>query len=418
MLSPEEIESFGPLLDIPEASLEALTIKIFERVFHKACKGARFIGRAKGSYNLVHFVHANDDLIFVIRVSGAAWGSGKTDTAARALESTVATMRFVAKNSSIPVPEVYDFDTTDDNEIQAPYMCISFISGTPVSYAWNNKSIHMPLIQFRQNILRSLAQVMAQFSSFSFDKIGSITSDEANSQALAPCYDWKHTEDGALQVVSSGPFDSVSDYLKYHYKECDHGDINATRADHMLRGLIIPAWIAGLANDPSEGFVLRPPDFDAQNVMVDDEGNITGFLDWDHAHTLPRSLGYARIPAWLMRDWDPPRRHLLGTSMTELPNIALDAYRNLYVYDIGTSLNWQGDWEFALKSHLSEAVWAAAHHGCYRREICQKLIKAAMKTMNGNQVDCMNLLFRFENDFLGEEEWNMLNDGFKHLFLT
>lgn len=48
--------------------------------------------------------------------------------------------------------------------------------------------------------------------------------------------------------------------------------------------------------DSPPGFVVCLPDFDSQNVLVDDQGTITGLIDWDLAQTMPRFVGYARYP--------------------------------------------------------------------------------------------------------------------------
>lgn len=48
--------------------------------------------------------------------------------------------------------------------------------------------------------------------------------------------------------------------------------------------------------DSPPGFVLCLPDFDSHNVLVDDQGAVTGLIDWDLAQTMPRVVGYARYP--------------------------------------------------------------------------------------------------------------------------
>lgn len=58
----------------------------------------------------------------VIRVPATGWGNGMTDTAARAIRSQVITLRLIKCQTTIPVPEIYGFDTTCDNEIGAPYI--------------------------------------------------------------------------------------------------------------------------------------------------------------------------------------------------------------------------------------------------------------------------------------------------------
>ncbi|KAK1769115.1 hypothetical protein QBC33DRAFT_532301 [Phialemonium atrogriseum] len=68
----------------------------------------------------------------------------------------------------------------------------------------------------------------------------------------------------------------------------------------LLRRLI--SWIPEpVGMDP---FVLAHPDFDIQNVIVSEEGEL-GLIDWDGVAAVPRSLGNERYPGWLTRDWDP-----------------------------------------------------------------------------------------------------------------
>ena len=47
------------------------------------------------------------------------------------------------------------------------------------------------------------------------------------------------------------------------------------------------------------------PDFDWQNIMVNDSGEITGFIDWDDVEIKPMSSGAGTYPSWLTRDWQP-----------------------------------------------------------------------------------------------------------------
>lgn len=50
---------------------------------------------------------------------------------------------------------------------------------------------------------------MAQFSCLTFDKIGSISEDESGSVSFLPCFDYDAKDDGTVQVVTSGPFDTT-----------------------------------------------------------------------------------------------------------------------------------------------------------------------------------------------------------------
>jgi Ser/Thr protein kinase RdoA (MazF antagonist) len=49
--------------------------------------------------------------------------------------------------------------------------------------------------------------------------------------------------------------------------------------------------------DTASAFSLGHPDFNYQNIFINDEGEITGIIDWDGIRALPRALGFARYPS-------------------------------------------------------------------------------------------------------------------------
>ncbi|KAL3600868.1 hypothetical protein FPOAC2_05121 [Fusarium poae] len=68
------------------------------------------------------------------------------------------------------MPEVYIFDTTDNNEIITPSICMSFIPGETVSHVWLDETSRESL---RLSILTSITKSVAQFLSLTFGRIGS-----------------------------------------------------------------------------------------------------------------------------------------------------------------------------------------------------------------------------------------------------
>lgn len=58
-------------------------------------------------------------------------------------------------------------------------------------------------------------------------------------------------------------------------------------------------------NDNRRRFVLTHPDLDVQNVLVAEDGTLRGLIDWDGVASVPREIGCAQYPLWLMRDWVP-----------------------------------------------------------------------------------------------------------------
>jgi len=76
--------------------------------------------------------------------------------------------------------------------------------------------------------------------------------------------------------------------------------------DRMISSCLPSSSAKGrISANQEETFVLSLPDFDSQNTMIDERGNLTGIIDWDNVETVPRFLGYSSFPGWITRDWDP-----------------------------------------------------------------------------------------------------------------
>ncbi|KAH6886251.1 kinase-like domain-containing protein [Thelonectria olida] len=337
--------------------------------------GGKLVARKRGSFNIVHIVEL-DTITLVIRVPVTGWGGEMTPAVKDAMDSQVATMRLVRNKTKIPVPEIYAYDTSAENKIGAPYICMSFIPGKTVSEVWfeDPDSGTLTREELRLRILTSLAQTMAKFSGLTFDKIGSIREDASGSTVIGPVLDYIQQKDETYHVTASGPFDSTSAYLTATYVE-DSVDDEFGRGARM----VLDVAMACLPMDGSPpGFVLCAPDFNSQNIMADDEGNITALIDWDFAQTMPRHLGYSRYPGWITRDWDLLTYGWPVNSDVEDSPEALERYRAHDNTEMGKALNWEGDWKFTEKSHITEAIWIAAQNELPRLRICNKIVQTVV----------------------------------------
>lgn len=399
-------ETFGPLVAITAESLVLLASNIASRYLHLPSSSGKLVARINGSYNITHVVEL-ESVKLVIRVPATGWGSGMTPTAAHAMESHVATIRLIRSKTTIPVPEIYALDTTDNNEISAPYLCMNFIPGKPVSEVWFDDSGTLPREEMRLRILTSLSRTMAQFSCLTFDKMGSIMEDGSGSTAIGSLYDWHEEEDGGLQVATSGPFDSTSAFLQESLIASSSENVWDKAEAKVSKAMVdcLPTL------DSPPGFVLCLPDFDSQNVLVDDQGTITGLIDWDLAQTMPRVVGYARYPGWITRDWDPLMYGWPKMSESEDSPETLGRYRAYYNTELGKALEWSGDWQFTEKSHMAEAIWIAALHRPNRLEICRKFVQVAA----GDDTESLDALYDIGAGSYGEENWNILKGNLKRL---
>jgi Phosphotransferase enzyme family len=337
-----------------------------------------------GAFNLLYELQFNDGLRWVIRIPLPGLNNYNAPSYLRSLRSTVTTMSFLRQNTSMPIPEIHDFDDTTENSVGMPYILMEWVQGVPVYKKWFNSTGSTPLSDLRLRILDSVAEVMSQLSQFQFDKIGSLTFDSDN---LVPATigefdvpdeaaDFENLESGTESVLrfnTIGPFDSSRDYFKALLNTQKKPEDNfSVGIHHLLLMMIqcIPPSVSSVAS--KETFVLAHPDFDSQNVLVSEDGTIASLIDWDNVHTVPRIVGYTRYPAWITRDWDPIKYGYddEGDQSENSPE-ELEYYRNQYASLMKQLL--KPDLDFSTKSHLYEAVWIAASSSLSIDHIVEKI---------------------------------------------
>ena len=275
---------------------------------------------------------------------------------AAALVSEARTMQMLTRETSVPVPTVYAFDASSENALLTPFILMEKLGGEPLYRSWfDNEMPKACLEHFRIKVLQSLAGAMVQLNKFILDTGGSLTfrsdgtpvglagakavdgvatfnkarasqihhqdfdqggnnrpdqipiiapnsnTPEA-SRRSQPCAE-KNDEDD--DIWERGPFAHPKAYFMSYLDRPDP----ASRADAYERGTdmclrLFIEW--AFADSPNDGrFVLTHPDLDVQNILVAEDGTLTGLIDWDGVAIVPREVGCAQYPLWLMRDWVP-----------------------------------------------------------------------------------------------------------------
>ena len=223
--------------------------------------------------------------------------------------SDIRTISFIRSHTSIPIPEVFALELTSDNPVRVPYHLESFIEGRPLSERWMDQLLGNE--SARMKVLEDLAGFMSQLHTLHFDSIGSLAFGgdgvfphvEAMVKMKSSYENLLNGDDVWGTASLCGPFKSTRDYLLAILQV--QNEATFTDAELcLLRQAIdsIPPFL-----DTAPTFSLGHPDFNYQNIFISDEGEITGIIDWDGIHTLPRALGLARYPSWITRDWDPAK---------------------------------------------------------------------------------------------------------------
>jgi len=97
-----------------------------------------------GGAHMIRQLTFNDDVHWIVRMRMPRVGVNKqgnysvdtdhwTEASAAAMESEVYTMMYIREHSTIPVPEVFDFNTSFNNPVGAPYILMECIMGNSVT---------------------------------------------------------------------------------------------------------------------------------------------------------------------------------------------------------------------------------------------------------------------------------------------
>ncbi|CAI6092166.1 unnamed protein product [Clonostachys chloroleuca] len=271
----------------------------------------------RGSFNILYPLHFEDGMRWLAKVpiNGVP---GKWDQlSADAMVSEVNTMRLLNRETTIPLPEVFWFSSTTENDVKCPYILLSFISGMPLYDVWFGhrlSGVDMETThERRMRALRDIGEAMSQLGKFSFNSSGFLKFDEEGDpssvgqsrcldhQEMLDRLDKREDDSDDLVYVEAPAFEDAQQqynfFLDLHLstEPCVRG------VSLLLKELI--KWIPEPTNE--KPFVLAHPDFDIQNFLVSEDGQLLGIIDWDGVCCSPRSYGNEAYPGWLTRDWDP-----------------------------------------------------------------------------------------------------------------
>ncbi|OQE17573.1 hypothetical protein PENSTE_c020G03124 [Penicillium steckii] len=180
------------------------------------------------------------------------------------------TLRFIAENTSIPVPKVHHVHYENEKVVA---IVMDYIPGKPLEEAWDNLDSHQKL-----SIANELHSYMKQLRDLKGDYIGAID----RGQAII----------GNIASIEGGPFDT-----EQQFNEFILGDIVRAAPD------LLKHYAKSALMDNHE-IVFTHSDFAPRNILVD-EGRVTAIIDWEYAGWYPEHWEYYQALRHLkpMPDW-------------------------------------------------------------------------------------------------------------------
>ncbi|KAJ4357583.1 uncharacterized protein N0V89_002159 [Didymosphaeria variabile] len=272
-------------------------------------------------------------------------------------------VRHIRHNTTVPVPNIKAFYTGLDDEFGAPWVLMEMLPGRDAYDIWFDAPYDSDTAYLRAdtpssethrrrvNFLKSLAAHMAKLQCLQFDRIGmakmtsvydvhDLTESGQLKAVIGPSYHWPCPSDTS-KVIERGPFTTIQDYVKLGYDNYFDNE----RLIEKYPGRTHEFWdmIVGIRKildivfstpvfntyATSETYAIRHNDLDLQNILTDEDGNVTGIIDWDGAVVGPRCIGPAAAPRFLMRDWSWDKH---GKKLEISPHMAWNTeyYRDIY----------------------------------------------------------------------------------------
>jgi aminoglycoside phosphotransferase (APT) family kinase protein len=377
----------------------------------------------EGAYNRVFIIKfdVGDDIArkFILRVPSCGTSGHWNKHDEIAFRSWALTMKYIKRNTNLPIPGVIGYDATATNDLGHPYILMEFIEGEPLYDAWDDDDLDpKELEEKRLRMLKSVATTITELRHLTFDAGGMLyfEQDEDDNPHVGPdyCVDdggigdpmqgYKHqtrfepeytdtkehmkaklsswwaslpiicrTDEGAESntvvyitlkiIIDLFPLSCDEEELTNRTEETEAEEDEATNAsdddsDNEGEDQSDTEDDEGDALPLSkETFVLAPPDLDWQNILMNPDGSVAGFIDWDWVCTVPRYLGWSSLPPFLQADYN---LHYVYDPHEGDPPDVLARYRNAYAGYVKEAMIEEtgsaGDGRFTQKSVLYDVV--------------------------------------------------------------
>lgn len=361
----------------------------------------RVRGRTRGAYHLVVFVDVLEKDLetehrFVVKVPAHGTPRAWTKEDEYMLVKEAEMLKYLYQNTSLPTSEIIDYSPKVDNGWGFPHIITTRLPGNSAVELWfdegfdftKKRQVHdlaSPVLEKKRvNFLRSLAHEMTKLKNMPFNAIGMPSLgclDQNSPPVILPVdktYVWPSGIDPHY-IEERSVCRSTQDYTSIGMDRWQSVPIFKNNGEHtdktmedMGMCMVLEAVFAHqvFQSAPGDTFSLQHNDLDLQNILVDDDGNITGIIDWDGSLALPLCVAHAAVPAFLRRDWFPDEsesqafRHLVFRT---------EDYRQIYAAAMVEAGN--PDAIYTTKSGIYQAALASVYGGGHEYDFCDKLLR-------------------------------------------
>ncbi|RSL84553.1 hypothetical protein CDV31_016689 [Fusarium ambrosium] len=265
--------------------------------------------RYRGSFNGCFVLEFTDDSTLVVRLPLEPAVQDAWDK----VRSEVCTMQYIRRKTNIPVPQVYAYGRSQlcrhATELQV-FIIMEQIKGQPLT----RKVLETSLEPRRRLFLQQLVDVFAELRKVPFTRGGSLMpSNDEDIELDSPpdivgAFSIRKNELQAAGYTASRILTtSAKEFLDEQLcilqrlwtmpcKDLDREQ--AEREEFAQQFICQPEILDRICIDPTaQSFFLAHPDLRPGNILVDDELNICGIIDWEYTASVPQCA--SAPPTWI-----------------------------------------------------------------------------------------------------------------------
>ncbi|TWU71272.1 hypothetical protein ED733_000496 [Metarhizium rileyi] len=234
----------------------------------------------------------------------------------------VAVMRYVAANTTIPVPKIYHYGTKAENPTGlGPFIIIETLSLDQTSHHVLDANISEQKLEL---LYRQMANIILQLSTLSFPRIGSLVQDEDGTfsisgrpliQNMNSLVEFAGVIPSLLPsqqyCISTEWYAAMADMhlaqIMFQHNDAvlDEDDVRDKYVARQLFRRLASSGQLALGLDPEQQFHpeatfrLYSEDLRPSNVSIDQHLRVVGVIDWEFAYAAPAQF-FIDPPWWLL----------------------------------------------------------------------------------------------------------------------
>ncbi|KAG4292626.1 phosphotransferase [Fusarium proliferatum] len=261
----------------------------------------------KGGYNVFYRLEYKDGTSAAVRIPSPA-----TKLPDEKVRYEVATMRYVAANTTIPVPNIYHWGTAEENPLGlGPFMIMEYIEhDKALSHALNDRTLGPTdshsldpniSIEKLEFLYRQMANILLQLSTLSFRRSGSLVEDTEGDivvsgrplmQNMNSILDLTGSPASLLPNKDQTFTTSTEWYLAM-------AEMNLIQLAFQQNNAVEDEDDVRDKKNGGTGFRLFLEDSRPSSVLVGKDLKVVGVIDWEFVYTAPSEFSFDP-PWWLL----------------------------------------------------------------------------------------------------------------------